>query len=553
MYLKRMKILEGIGESKEIRDVHFKLGLNIIVDDSSNNGKGNNVGKTSFLKLIDLCLGAQDKKYIWTDSDTGSETTSLKNYINNKRVYVELEIGNEKSLYTLKVELFERGRRYINNEPFPYTAYVEELNYIFFNIKKPPSFRQLIGKFVRIKQKEDTNTILKYLHQNTTNAEYKNIYDYLFKLSSQENSKRKLGLYNVIEQIKKDINQIIKLHKFSNVDDLNERIRIVRTTTNELDIKVNAMINVKEYERNLGEITQIKNRINTLNDLIEAALYKKTKFLTILSKENANNDAIDESMLLEFYQDVERSMGDVSKEFNELIEFNNSIKQNKVTYYSNRLNKIDSEISEMTRLRESIINENKKVISIIDEDNFQDFENIHKELIAQSEQLGVLTKVLEIYNDLTSELINKTKEYEEISGNSDSFDNLSRFNEYLTKYSYEVFGQRLYLTRENSFPLKLSNVDDGLGTGYRKSITLLLDIAYVSFINELKLNYPKFFVHDVLETVDEHNLGKIVEFINGNESQFIFAILNEKVKNYSFIKDTDKILRLSKDSKLFGI
>lgn len=129
----------------------------------------------------------------------------------------------------------------------------------------------------------------------------------------------------------------------------------------------------------------------------------------------------------------------------------------------------------------------------------------------------------------------------------------SLFNEYLTNYSNEIFGQRLYLTRENTFPLKLSNVDEGLGTGYRKTITLLLDIAYVSFLKELDLNYPKFFVHDVLETVDEHNLSKIVEFINENDSQFVFAMLNEKIKDYSFIDEDDRVLRLSKDDKLFKI
>jgi hypothetical protein len=39
--------------------------------------------------------------------------------------------------------------------------------------------------------------------------------------------------------------------------------------------------------------------------------------------------------------------------------------------------------------------------------------------------------------------------------------------------------------------------------------------------------------HVAPETVDEHNLSKIVDFINENGSRFIFAILNEKIKKYS--------------------
>lgn len=120
-------------------------------------------------------------------------------------------------------------------------------------------------------------------------------------------------------------------------------------------------------------------------------------------------------------------------------------------------------------------------------------------------------------------------------------------------YTNTIFGQRLYLTRSSPFPIKLSNVDDGIGTGHRKTITLLLDIAYVSFINELDLDYPKFFVHDVIETINKHNFLNIVNFINQNESQFIFAILNEKISPYTFIQEEDKRLKLSTENKLFKL
>ncbi|RLQ89998.1 hypothetical protein [Falsibacillus albus] len=555
MYLKRMRMNEGVGEEKEIRNVPFKAGINIIVDETgdTDNSQGNNVGKTTFLKLIDICFGAKDKKYIWTDNDTGSETTSLKNYINDKKVYVELEIIKGTLIYSLKVELFERGKRYINGEHFTYDNYVDRLNELIFNIEKPPSFRQLIGKFIRIKQKEDTNTFLKYLHQNTTNAEYKNIYDFLFKLSSHEDSERKLKLHKEIEQIKKDISQLIKIHKFSNIDDLRERIRIVQNSVRELEQKVKSMIYVEDYEKNLERISSIKELINTINDSIASLLFKRAKITNILGKEEREEVTFDESVLLEFYKDVERSLGSISKDFNELVEFNKSIRQNKIKYYKNRLEKVDIDLEKMERARASIVRENKNIISIIEEGNFKEFENVHKQLIEQSEQLGLLSKIQDLYNDLIDQLVEKSEKYEAMNGNSESFDNLSNFNEYLTNYSNEIFGQRLYLTRENSFPLKLSNVDEGLGTGYRKTITLLLDIAYVSFLKELDLEYPKFFVHDVLETVDEHNLSKIVEFINENDSQFVFAMLNEKIKDYSFIDEDDKILRLSKDNKLFKI
>lgn len=558
MYLKAMRINEGVGELKEIRNVLFNKSLNVVVDDtpegSDNGGKGNNVGKTTFLKLIDICLGSKDKKYIWTDNDTGSETTALKNYINEKRVFAELEIGKEGFTYTLKVELFDRGKRYINGKSLPYERYVHELNSIIFNIETPPpTFRQLIGKFVRIKQKEDVHTFLKYLHPTTTTAEYKNIYDFLFKLSSKEDSAKKLDLDKEIAQTKKDIDEIIRLHKFANIDDLKERIRIVQSSVSELESKIGVMVRFSEYERNSETLLRINGQLNMLNDSIAATQFKQNKIEKILEQEKANGDEIDQSVLMALYQDVEGLLGSASKEFDELIDFNNQIRLNKINYYKNRLSAINSELERMVQARQRIVNENKNIISLINADNFREFERTHRELIKQSELLGELTKVQEIYRELTDNLNQKTSEYASMDAVSGFLDNLSKFNEYLTRYSYEIFGQRLYLTRQNSFPLKLSNVDDGLGTGHRKTITLLLDLAYVSFIEELQLNYPRFFVHDVLETVDEHNFRKIIDFINENGSQFVFAILNEKIKDYSFVTENDKILRLSKNDKLFKI
>lgn len=555
MYLNSIKIMENLPELKELRFVTFKKGLNIIVDESSSvDEKGNNVGKTTFLKLIDICLGAKDKKYIWTDNDTGSETTKLKNYIQDKKIFVELEIENKNNdIYLLKVELFEKGKRYINGTVYSLRNYHEQLNNIIFNITSPPSFRQLLGKFVRINQKEDSNTILKYLHNSTTDATYQNIYDFLFKLSSHENSAKKLVLQTEIKTIKNDLEKIIKLHNFANIEDLSERNRIVNKSVFQLQNQVDSLIKISDYEKHIEKSNTIKNELDIINDEINALRFKSTKIEQILLNESKENDLSDGKLLFDFYNEVNIELGSISKQFEELVEFNNQIKQNKINHYKKRLEKINSDIDKALELRDSFINENKNVIRLINEDNFADFEKLHKELLNQSELLGELKKVKSIYEALTKDLEAKKISLLEFKDTEKNSDNLSKYNEYLTTYSNKIFGQRLYLSRHTPFPVKLSNVDDGIGTGHRKTITLLLDIAYVSFLNELELDYPKFFIHDVIETVDKHNFQNIVKFINENESQFIFAVLNEKVKDYPFISDQDIRLKLSIENKLFKI
>ena len=71
MFLKSLLISTP---TKIIREIKFHKGLNLIVDDtpSSETSTGNNVGKTTILKLIDFCLG-RDGSVIYKDPENKRE------------------------------------------------------------------------------------------------------------------------------------------------------------------------------------------------------------------------------------------------------------------------------------------------------------------------------------------------------------------------------------------------------------------------------------------------------------------------------------------------
>jgi uncharacterized protein YydD (DUF2326 family) len=60
MFLKRL-IIENI--TGVLRDISFRKGINLIVDETpqsvTQQTTGNNVGKTTVLRLIDFCLGSK--------------------------------------------------------------------------------------------------------------------------------------------------------------------------------------------------------------------------------------------------------------------------------------------------------------------------------------------------------------------------------------------------------------------------------------------------------------------------------------------------------------
>lgn len=62
--------------TKVIREISFHKGINLIVDESEEQITGNNVGKTTVLRLIDFCLGG-DAKDIYIDPENKKQNIYL--------------------------------------------------------------------------------------------------------------------------------------------------------------------------------------------------------------------------------------------------------------------------------------------------------------------------------------------------------------------------------------------------------------------------------------------------------------------------------------------
>jgi uncharacterized protein YydD (DUF2326 family) len=78
MFIKSLQISDTDGV---VRLINFHLGMNLIVDETETSNEqltGNNVGKTTVLRLINFCLGS-DGKEIYTDPETKRGEYTLNN------------------------------------------------------------------------------------------------------------------------------------------------------------------------------------------------------------------------------------------------------------------------------------------------------------------------------------------------------------------------------------------------------------------------------------------------------------------------------------------
>ncbi len=95
MFLKELKIENKFGE---IRTIEFRKGLNLIIDETTEKDKkttGNNVGKTTVLRLVDFCFGS-DGKNIYQDSEFKEQENSvIKDFLIDTEVIITLRIDND--------------------------------------------------------------------------------------------------------------------------------------------------------------------------------------------------------------------------------------------------------------------------------------------------------------------------------------------------------------------------------------------------------------------------------------------------------------------------
>lgn len=92
MFLKSLTISTP---TKIIREISFHKGLNLIVDESEEQITGNNVGKTTVLRLIDFCLGG-DAKDIYIDPENKKIVDTLvQDFLIKNKIIITLTLGKE--------------------------------------------------------------------------------------------------------------------------------------------------------------------------------------------------------------------------------------------------------------------------------------------------------------------------------------------------------------------------------------------------------------------------------------------------------------------------
>lgn len=567
MYLSKLTISSS---GKVIRDIEFHKGLNLIVDETPENttGTGNNVGKTTVLRLIDYCLGG-DVDGIYRNPEDKHESYALvKDFLIGNNVIVTLILVDDLDTPSKKVVIerdFKTGRSSlirINGKDVTRKDFVAELESAIFPevTTETPSFRQIIAHNIRIDNLRLENT-LKTLTMGKK-EEYEALYLFMFGCPN-DSAARKTQLAQELDTEKKykrrmERNRSKNEYKAalsvieSDIEKLVER-------KDNLNINENLQLDINSLNALRAQINKVTSRTSLLS--LRRELINET--VESFDKQNFGEDVVQLEMI---YKQASAYVPKMQRTFKELVDFHNTMLENKKAFVAQELPSIQEEIEslsvELERLKEK---ETVMAEKVLKSDTYEELEVIIVQLSELSRRKGEFESYICQIESAEKAIMEKCEEMKKIDDGLFTADFAQRletqrdkFNKIFSEVSHEIYDEQYIISYEvdtqkgkQLYKFHITDVAN-FSSGKKQGEISCFDIAYTVFADQEGIPCLHFILNDKKELVHGNQLNKFAEAVNKYNVQFVCSMLYDKLPPV-LRKDEHVVVRLSQDSKLFRI
>lgn len=559
MFLKTLKIENKLGL---VREIEFHKGLNLIVDEDVKI-TGNNVGKTTVLRLVDFCLGS-DGKNIYKDPEfKGQDNTLIENFLKETEVLITLILVDDLDftsenivikknflLYSKKVQEIN-GENITNNKEFG-----QKLKELIFNTNvDKPTFKQIVSKNIRDEKNKLTN-IVKVLHPTTTLEEYEALFLFWLGISTDTHNQKEL----LVKEKTREESFQRRLKKEGELSLIEQQLELVNSKIEELQqIKANFNFNEK-FEAQLEELNIIKLNLSKLST--ELSRLNMRRELILESKLELENERtnIDVNQIESLYSKASRLIPNLQVSFEDTVKFHNELLDEKIRYIEEELPSLTEKLKTISKDVYSFRKREKELSEYVSASEYSDdYDKILIELNSFFERKGNLEERKKFWLNSNEKLNRINEELETINTEINSKDSIIQkritlFNKYFTKISNQLYGEEYLLSTQKSergSDLVVTNIEGNPSTGKKKGQIAAFDFAYILFAEEIEMKIIHFIMHDQLENMHDNQLSEIlVDLANSINCQFILPIVRDKIPADI---DIEKyiILRLSENNKLF--
>ncbi|KIX20012.1 hypothetical protein SY27_15960 [Flavobacterium sp. 316] len=565
MFLKELKIENKLGV---IREIFFHKGLNLIVDETVENSKqttGNNVGKTTVLRLVDFCLGSSGKN-IYQDSEfKEQENNTVKGFLIDTHVLITLVIVDDLDFvtesivikknflkYTKKIQEIN-GKNIVNDKEFDL-----KLKELIFNTNvEKPTFKQIVSKNIRDEKNKLTN-IVKVLNPYTKIEEYEALFLFWLGINTDtHNQKELLGKEKTREESFQK-----RLKKEGELSLIEQQLELVNSKIDELQkLKANFNFNEK-FESQIIELNEIKLNLSKLSTELSRLNMRRELILESKTDLETEKTNIDINQIESLYNKASKLINNLQVTFQETVKFHNDLIDEKIKYIDKELPSLTEKLQSISREITSLRRREKILSVFISASEYSDdYDTILINLNSLFETKGNLEERKRYWISSNEKLERISEELETINSEINSKDNLIQkritlFNKYFTKISSELYGEEYLLStqkNEKGYDLIVTNLEGNPSTGKKKGQIAAFDFAYILFAQEIELKTIHFIMHDQLENMHDNQLSTIlINLANSIDCQFVLPIVKDKIPADI---DVDKyiVLRLSENDKLFKI
>jgi uncharacterized protein YydD (DUF2326 family) len=551
-----------------VRSIAFKQGLNLILDKTTatSTQSGNNVGKTTVLRLIDFCLGS-DGDDIWQDPEF------KKNL--NQDVYDYLH-GHPSVSITLVVENAQRGkhnlRRTFAAKKGPAQAlFIDDTSYktlteyriavkqlLFGYAGAKPTVRQLVPKFVRSSQALMSKT-LKFLGDYGSEADYEALHLFLFGFFDVNVLEERPRLASKKKNLERDLQALSRSRKEGEIEQL---LLHLRREIEEIGLSSKLRGEVPEIAAHANEVSAIRARATNVAGVLsryDAEIASIRMTVDELKNEYAD---IDHHAIESIYREAHNYIPKLQHDWNDLSEFVQNLRGRKQRFLELQASalqiKADEAKQELLALQ---ARENKEIGTLVQSRAFAQALELRADLQEKLKKLGSLEQDLQDLRDLKASIadvereLQRTKEQIE-QGKALLQDRVGVFNKYFSELSKVLYGEQYLLhfdeTGRGSLSFQLTAVGSNVGAGKKVSQTAAFDVAYIEFLRDTGINFPRFVCHDGVETIHGNQLSALLTAADQLNGQLVVATLRDKLPTMPdkfFEKNT--ILELAQDDKLF--
>lgn len=535
-------------QPKRFEPVNFISEVNVVLAEirlPENREKDtHNLGKSTLGRLLDFCLLSSRNKnfFLFKHEDIFKDFVFFLEIELSDGSFVTVRRGVEEATkisFKKHTDQFEDYTALPESEwnhfAVPFDRAKELLDGLLdLRVLKPWSFRKGLGYFLR--SQDDFRDVFQLRKFASKHADWKPLLAHMLGFNAEligEHYKKEAELDKKIETEKS-----IKAELGGSVEDISKIEGILLLKKKEAE-KKQALLDAFDFrsqdkEKTKQLVDEIDERIATLNTKRYSLNQNKKKIIASLEEDKILFDPNEAKKL--FAEAGILFQGQVKKDFQQLIEFNKAITEERWTYLKEERKEIESELKEINAELNKLGKRRSETLSFLSgTDVFNKYKQVTDELVTLRADIETLERqrgFLHRLQGLRAEIrtlkdgkdhIQTQIEEDVEEQNSDQLSTFSSIRLYFSEIVEDVVGRKALLSvspnKEGHLEFKADILDEagnatsaGLGHTYRKLLCIAFDMAILrAHLND---KFPRFVYHDgVFESLDDRKKENLLSVI----------------------------------------